>query len=371
MVAITEADIRELAGYRGEAGLVTSCYLDVDGSQHPRFDGVVRELDLLLRDARVRHGGDGSVCSDLERMEAHVRAGFDRSNVRGLAMFSSTANGFWRVVELPVRVRSQVSVNHRPAVRQLESVVDEYERFGVLLVDRQRARMFLFELGELIDSSELFEQLPRGDDDDHSYTKDHGASHTAALLHQHLRHAAAVAFEVFQSKGYDRLIVSSPDELGTDLVHALHPYLQDRLEARCSIPVGSSEAAIRAAALQVEAEVERRKEAELVERLREASGGGRKAVTGLDATLQALVERRVETLLVSHGYEAPGWRCLACGHIAPVGRACPVCQAEMVQVDDVIEEAVEEALNQSCDVEVCVGNADLDVLGRIGALLRY
>jgi len=43
----------------------------------------------------------------------------------------------------------------------------------------------------------------------------------------------------------------------------------------------------------------------------------------------------------------------------------------MVQVDDVIEEAVEEAIAQSCDVEICVGNADLDVLGRVGALLRY
>ena len=43
----------------------------------------------------------------------------------------------------------------------------------------------------------------------------------------------------------------------------------------------------------------------------------------------------------------------------------------MVAVDDVIEEAVEEALAQSCEVEICVGNADLDVLGSIGALLRY
>jgi hypothetical protein len=40
-------------------------------------------------------------------------------------------------------------------------------------------------------------------------------------------------------------------------------------------------------------------------------------------------------------------------------------------VDDVVEEAVEEALIQSCRVAVCDGNADLDVLGRIGALLRY
>jgi hypothetical protein len=43
----------------------------------------------------------------------------------------------------------------------------------------------------------------------------------------------------------------------------------------------------------------------------------------------------------------------------------------MVAVDDVVEEAVEAALAQSCRVEICVGNADLDVLGRIGALLRY
>jgi hypothetical protein len=43
----------------------------------------------------------------------------------------------------------------------------------------------------------------------------------------------------------------------------------------------------------------------------------------------------------------------------------------MEQADDVVEEAVQEALNQSCRLEVCRDNADLDVLGRIGALLRF
>jgi len=40
-------------------------------------------------------------------------------------------------------------------------------------------------------------------------------------------------------------------------------------------------------------------------------------------------------------------------------------------VEDVVEEALDEALRQSCGVRLCVGSADLDVLGRIGALLRY
>jgi hypothetical protein len=43
----------------------------------------------------------------------------------------------------------------------------------------------------------------------------------------------------------------------------------------------------------------------------------------------------------------------------------------MEQIEDVVEEAIDEALSQSCRVEICAGNADLDVLGRIGALLRY
>jgi peptide subunit release factor 1 (eRF1) len=304
-------------------------------------------------------------------MEDHVRGGLDRSRTRGLAMFSCTADGFWKVVELPVPVRDQVVVNHSPSVRQLETVIDVYERFGVLLVDRQRARMFVFELGELVEKSEAFVRIPRDEDDDRSYTRERAADHQAAALATHLRHAAKVAFDVYQHAGFDRLILSAPGELVADLETALHPYLRDRVEARCSIAVGATDEEIRSAALAVEADVARAAEAELVGRLREAAGGRRRGVTGLDDTLKALAERRVETLVVSAGYAAPGWRCGGCGVVARVGRACPVCEASMDEVDDVVEEALDEALAQSCQVEVCVGNADLDVLGRIGALLRY
>lgn len=371
MVAITEQEVRELAGFKSEQGPVTSCYLDIDGARHVRHQDVVRELDRLLRDARARTNGDESVAADLRRMEDHVRGGLDRSRTRGLAMFSCSAQGFWKVIELPVAVRSQLVVNDTPSVRQLEVVVDEYERFGVLLVDRQRARMFVFELGELVESTAVFDQLPRGDDDDRSYTKDHVRDHAAARAHQHLRHAADVAFEVFKDKSFQRLMVGVPDDIAGELESLLHPYLQERLAARCAIPVGASDEEIRLAALDVEAQVERRRESEAVSRLREAAGAGRRGVAGIDATLQALVERRVETLLVSSGYIEIGWRCGACAWLGRLGRSCPVCGSEMHQVDDVIDEAVEEALLQSCRVEICVGNADLDVMGGVGALLRY
>jgi peptide chain release factor subunit 1 len=371
---LTEQAVRSLAGFKGEEAPVTSCYLDVDGSRFLRHQDYELELDRLLRQARARGNGDaatGSVAADLHRIEEYVKRGFDRSGVRGLALFSCTAHGLWKVVPLPVPVRSEVVVNHSPYVRPLEAVLDEYQRFGVLLADRQRARMFVLELGELVEKDELFEQLPRHDDDGGTWRKDHVRDHAAELAHQHLRHAADVAFHLFQEQPFDRLIIGAPEEIAGELARDLHPYLRDRLAARVSVPIAASDDEVRQAAMDVHAAVEREQEAELVARLREAVGAGQRGVAGLGPVLQALVERRVDTLLVSHGFAEPGWRCGACEFVAMVGRQCPVCEGTMHQVDDVVEEAVEDALNQSCKVEICVDNADLDVLGRIGALLRY
>jgi peptide chain release factor subunit 1 len=372
VVAITEDDIRSLAAFKGVDAPVTSCYLDVDGGHQIRHQDLEQNVDRLLRAAAARNPDQPSVAADLKRVADLVKGGFDRSRTRGLAVFACSAHDFWQVFELPVAVRNQVVVNHSPYVRQLELVVDEYERFGLLLADKRRARVIVYELGEIVDSRDVSDELPWGDDaGDHSVRRDDLVGHADAAVHHHLRRAADTAFEVFKERAFERLVIGAPEEIIPELEALLHPYLKERLEARCSVAVGASDDEIRSAALAVQADVERRKEAEAVARLRDEVGAGRRGVAGLDATLLALVERRVDTLLVSTGFTAPGWRCPSCGWMGRVGRACPVCQQAMDPSDEVVEEAVEEALAQSCDVDVCVGNADLDVLGGIGALLRY
>jgi hypothetical protein len=291
----------------------------------------------------------------------------------------------WRVIELPVPVRSRLTINQTPQVRQLEAVLDEYERFGVLLVDRQRTRLLVFEFGQLVDKSELLEQLPRHEDDGGEFERDHVRDHVAAYAHRHLRRAAQVAFAMHQDRPFDHLILSAPDEMLHELEHELHSYLRERIAARLTLATTARDEDIRQAALEVEDRLRRDRQAALVARLRDAVGAGDAAwvsgevspkrgaqgVVGLDAVLAAVVERRVDTLMVSDGYEAPGWRCPACLYLGTRGRRCPVCSTAMEAVDDVVEEAVEEALVQSCRISVCTGNADLDVLGRVGALLRF
>jgi peptide subunit release factor 1 (eRF1) len=191
------------------------------------------------------------------------------------------------------------------------------------------------------------------------------------LAHQHLRRAADVAFAVFQEHHFEHLCIGAPDEIASELEQLVHPYLRERLCGRIDVQPGASNDEVRKAALAVEAEQERRKEAALVAKLRDAVGSGRRGVAGLDAVLTALSQHRVEHLLLSDGFSAPGWACGSCGLLAAVGPRCKACDGTMQELDDVVEEAVDHALAGRCKVEVCRGNADLDVLGRVGALLRF
>jgi peptide subunit release factor 1 (eRF1) len=369
---LTEAAIRELASKKGVSAPVTSCYLDVDGRRLVRQQDLEHELDTVLREARARFDGDASVQADLRRIEQLIRRrDIDRSEVRGLAIFACSSEGLWEVIELPVRVHSRIVVNSVPAVGQLEAVLREHEPIGVLMADRQRARMFVFEMGRLVERSESFDEgrrdVARGE-------RDRGVD--PAQLHdqrtqQHLRNAASVAFDVWRQYPFEHLAVAAPEALAGELEASLHPYLRRRLSGRLSVPVTAAHTDVLAAAQAIESEVERRREAQLVDRLRGAVGAGRLGVAGLGPVLDALADRRVEVLLVSQGYAASGWRCEGCELLAVMGRRCKRCGGEMVEVDDLVEESVEDALSQSCQVEICIGNADLDVLGRIGALLRF
>jgi peptide subunit release factor 1 (eRF1) len=376
---ISEDRIRALAGHRCSC-VVTSCYLDVDGRRRPRHADYETQLEYLVREGREKAAGFGpeavrSVTADLDRITAWVRGGFDRSHVRGLAFFACAADGFFEVVESPLPAGNEIVINRTPHVRPLEAILQAYESFAVLLVDRQRARLFRFELGELTEHTEVFDAAPRGGDQAGHPAQGSRAAHvqrrSEEVAHRHLKHAAEVTFSELQQRPVDHVILGGPHEVVAELEGLLHTWVRERVADRLVIPATAGPDEVRQAALAVEEAVTRRRGAALVDRLRDAIGTGVAGVAGLEATLAALVERRVDVLLVSDGYATEGWRCPSCRYLGPLGRRCPVCSTAMDLVDDVVEEAVEEALANKCRVQIVRENADLDVLGRIGALLRF
>jgi peptide subunit release factor 1 (eRF1) len=371
MPPITRLDVRELASRRGKEAVV-SCYLDIDGRRFVRQQDLERQVDQLFRRVRPRVDGDAALRSDLSRIQAYVRRGVDRSRARGLAIFACGADQLFEVVPLPVSVPSQVVVASGPAVGPLESAIEDHERVAALLVDRQRARLLVVDWGEVVEHSELIDDLPRGLDGVGTRPRgDNRAVAVAASTSQHVRRAVQAAWELFQRAGFERLALAGPDEVVVDVERQLHPYLRERVVGRLAgVSVNASPEELRRAAVAHALEAERRKEAELVVRLREEAGSGRRAVAGLERTLAAVHHHRADLVMVSHGFSQPGWRCRGCGCLALRGRGCS-CGTDMEEVDDVVAEVLDDALAQRARVEVCVANADLDVLGRIGAFLRF
>lgn len=372
MTVITEHAIKQLAGLRSQGSPIVSCYLDVDGRRQVRPQDYRRTLATMIKQAGSRHGGE-TLAVDLARITEHVAGDIDRHAVRGLAMFVCGELDLWHVIELAVPVHDRIVVNQSPALGPLEAVLQELEPLGILLVDRQRARLFVFHFGEIVERSELVEELPRDYDrrDDASRgSREREQHHVEELAMQHLRHSAEAAFTLHRDRGFGRFAIGATDEVFAAITPMLHPYLSERLGPRLHLGVGAKEAEVVAAALAVEHSVELQREQSLVDRLRVGLATNGRAVSGLAPVLGALGERRVDTLLVSNGFIESGWIC-GCGALALRGPRCPIDGAEMERTDDLVSDAIDAAFGEGARVVMCEANADLDVHGRIGALLRY
>jgi peptide subunit release factor 1 (eRF1) len=102
-------------------------------------------------------------------------------------------------------------------------------------------------------------------------------------------------------------------------------------------------------------------------------GSGGRAAAGLEDTLAALNEQRVEVLLLQENFDAAGVCCPQCGCLGPSGvDACPADGTATIARDDITDLAVRRAITQSAQV-VRVSDDDdrLEELGSIAAVLRF
>jgi peptide chain release factor subunit 1 len=368
---VTRDDVNRLASHTSPRAM-TSCYLDVDGAHYARHQDLARATESVLRRARERINGDASLQADLDRIGDLVRSGLDRTTTRGLAVFSCEAEGFWEVLPLPSPVPSHVVVGYSPAVGPLEVALADHEPMGVLLVDKGHTRMLVCEWGELTEHAELVADLLRDYDERGEKERGDTAAKIEARVAQHLKTAARIAFDVQNRTHFGRLVIGGPEVAVAGVERLLHPYLAKAYAGRIDVGATASLDEIRRAVTAKDAEIARRTEARDVERLRDLSRTpGGLATVGLRPVLDALAAHRVERILVSHDYAENGWRCPACGTLAAVGPSCGTCGAASEPVENVVSEALDRVLAERGRVEVCVGNADLDVLGRIGAFLRF
>jgi peptide subunit release factor 1 (eRF1) len=86
--------------------------------------------------------------------------------------------------------------------------------------------------------------------------------------------------------------------------------------------------------------------------------------------LKALARGQVRSLLVNSDAGEPGFRCGDSGRLALTEAECRG-EGEPIPVIDIVDDAIEEALRQSVDVNVVYEPEARDAIEGLGALLRF
>lgn len=362
----SEADLQELLNYKG-TGQVLSVFLNTD-PQRGSSDFHKRNLRSMLKDVEAPR--------DVEAVMSYINHQHNWSG-RSVAMYSSASAGFFKAYTFPVPMRSRVHLSDRPYVKPLADLLDLYGGFGVVLVDKQGARLFYFHLGELREEEgvlgESVRRTKRGGGSQYVGRRGGIAGSTDyvdEVTERNLREAAEVAARFFADNQVRRILIGGTDENVSLFRNLLPKAWQSLVVGTFSMGMNASENEILDKAIQIGEKAEERREAMLAQSVVTSAAKGKGGVIGLDDVLHAIHEGRVQTLLLREGYRASGFRCKGCDLITSVEfDVCPYCGDAFEKIVDVVELAVRKVLSSGGEVEVL--HSDVPGFKQIGAVLRF
>ena len=150
----------------------------------------------------------------------------------------------------------------------------------------------------------------------------------------------------------------------------LHPYVRSDVLGTAKLnPKTVTLSGVIEAILNLRQERERDWEAQHVRELVERLGTGW-ALNGIEATLGALAKGQVRTLLVDPAVTEPGYRCSETARLTTHRDGCDA-EGGATRVLDVVDEAIEEALNQGGHVDVVEDDTARSEIDGLAALLRF
>lgn len=390
-------ELREIASMNGKESRYVSLYLNVDpllnrgGDYDIHFKNMITDAVESLDKAVYK-----KVSGDIEKIKDYV-ASHRRSFRKGLVILSSEENDFWKVYHLNVPVKNEVVIDTSPYTKPLLDVLDTYEKYAVLLVEKEDARIFVIHLGEIVEYEEVhtggvpgkhrreggfalsqmgidrhMAQTGKGRAGITGYREHHIERHIAEHVKLHLKDVLEVLNPFLEREHINRLIVGGSDEATAATMSMLHETTRAKVIGTTKAEMFLTSDEVLRRVEPVVAAYERKQEEAAVESLITQALSGANAVLGLADVLTMLQERRVMKLVMLKDLKASGYQCGSCGLLtAQQIEPCPVCSGKMDQISDITDLIGELAVQQGAIVEMIADNKRLAEKGGIGAFLRF
>jgi Bacterial archaeo-eukaryotic release factor family 10 len=363
-------DLQQLAEYQGQHA-VLSLTLNVDPTRRTKD-----EYRLALR--HLLHSIQGRANGDIALIERFFESEYDWSG-RGLAIFSSQKENFWKVYSLAVPIVDSVSIGLKPHLTPLANLWDVYGRFVVAVVDKQGARFIFVQLGEVVDGEGVLGEEVRRVKSGAGSTKTGRRRNSDEPTDRHVQEVikrnvkdTAHALQQFCEKHTPRYVVLGGNaEIINDVRAHLGQPWAERVIGTIAGDVSDADLVLRDRALKAVEEAELKREFGLADAAITAAAKNSHGAVQIDRVLTAAHAGQIQTLLVAEGFTSEGHRCRQCGYVtmAP-GAQCQFCGGAFEQIPDAVEAAISKVLEQGGRVDIVHGHAELNEVG-VAALLRY
>lgn len=371
------APVRRLVEFT-PAHKVVSVYVDLDPGRfatpaaraseiNSLLDGAGRDVDS---DTSLDHEQRAALREDLERLRKFLEDP-PTQGARSIALFCCSREGLFETLTLTRPVTAQVVIASRPHVEPLLEAARE-QRWLVALVSQRTAR-FLYGDGDRFEEQRKVESDVHGHHSKGGWSQANYERSAGDDAEHHFQEVADLLGASRRAGRFDRLVLGGTSE---DIAR-----VRSRLDGETSAALVDTPLAVEvehATASQVSEAMhelvefdERNHERAALDRLQAEIAADGHGVGGPEQTVEALNERRVETLLLAPEFNGSGGRCPTCGLLTlDADQPCPV-DGTPVEPVALREACVELAVLQDADVLFVTRHPDLGPWQGIGAQLRF
>ncbi len=359
---ITQEELKELNKIKTNTPTI-SLYLNADQKYNTPEKILINLKNLLKKSKEIIGEENYKLVLDQARLVPDKKS-------KGVVFFLNPREDIAYSYKLNKPFSNQIHIENNLHLKPLFAMFDEYERYCTIVVDKEKAKIFSVYLGEIEDITNVFNEFP-GKHKKGGSSQKRFQGHINAIEHKNLKEVADRAYNYFREKDFDRLIIGGTKEAMVEFEKLLHNDLKDKLVGDFYTEMFENDQHFLEQSLKIEEKVEREKEKEQVQLLKENLGDGNKAVSGLDEVLQVSFEKKIMKLIVKEGLQKPGYICTNCDKLIYKKDDCKQCENNKEEVEDVIDELVQQVIAQGGKVEFVQESEELEKLGNVGALLRY
>lgn len=367
-------DVEELEKAYFEDAYVVSLFLNVSPSER-RKQAYLSKFKNLVK--ALPEDKQNACKEDIEKIEAFLQSERE-SFKKSLVIYSCVPKNLWVRYDLNVELKDDLVIDRTPYTSPLFDLLDNYQKYGVLLVDKRTARVFLVFLGDIEEYGIIQHEDVPGKHKKGGWfalAEKRYERHIDYHVKMHLKDVLERFGEFLKDREIRRLIIAGPDEAISELLDMIPENIKQKIVGRVNIEKYASKEEVLEKVIPLIEEYEKSKERETVSQLITQTLKNDNAVTGVDDVLKYLRDKRVMKLVIAKDYKVEGMVCQNCGFATTQQvDCCMECGGCVMKVENLIEKATEMGLKQSAIVEVVKDEKDRQRLieyGGIGAFLRF